>query len=102
MIIGVLVDGRYEIVNVLGGGAFGQTFLARDTKRPGHPFCVVKQLRYSNSNPAALEHARRLFKKEAEILEKLPEFHGRQVKRVREAVKPQRCLRLRVALGSAA
>lgn len=71
MIIGVLVDGRYEIVNVLGGGAFGQTFLAKDTKRPGHPFCVVKQLRYSNSNPAALEHARRLFKKEAEILEKL-------------------------------
>jgi serine/threonine-protein kinase len=71
MMIGVRVDGRYEVINVLGGGAFGQTFLARDTKRPGHPFCVIKQLRYSHSNPAALEHARRLFKKEAEILEKL-------------------------------
>lgn len=71
MISGVRVDGRYEVVNVLGGGAFGQTFLAKDTRRPGHPFCVIKQLRYSNSNPAALEHARRLFKKEAEILEKL-------------------------------
>lgn len=71
MISGVRVDGRYEVVNVLGGGAFGQTFLSKDTRRPGHPFCVIKQLRYSNSNPAALEHARRLFKKEAEILEKL-------------------------------
>jgi len=71
MINGVLVDGRYEIASILGGGTFGQTFLAKDTKRPGQPLCVVKQLRYANSNPAALEHARRLFKKEAEILEKL-------------------------------
>ncbi|GAB4364933.1 MAG: hypothetical protein Kow00121_01040 [Elainellaceae cyanobacterium] len=69
--IGVLVDGRYEIVKILGGGAFGQTFLARDMKRPGQPSCVIKQLRYYNSNPKAIEHARRLFKKEAEILEKL-------------------------------
>lgn len=71
MMIGVLVDGRYEVASVLGGGTFGQTFLAKDTKRPGQPLCVIKQLRYSNSNPTALEHARRLFKKEAEILEKL-------------------------------
>lgn len=69
--IGVLVDGRYEVVKVLGGGAFGQTFLAKDTKRPGCPACVIKQLRYMSSNPQALQHARRLFKKEAEILEKL-------------------------------
>jgi serine/threonine-protein kinase len=42
--MGVLIDRRYEIVNVLGKGAFGQTFLAKDMKRPGHPFCVIKQL----------------------------------------------------------
>ncbi|PSB54636.1 serine/threonine protein kinase, partial [filamentous cyanobacterium CCP1] len=69
--IGVLVDRRYEIVKVLGKGAFGQTFLARDMKRPGHPYCVIKQLHYFSNNPKAIEHARRLFKKEAEILEKL-------------------------------
>jgi serine/threonine protein kinase/Tfp pilus assembly protein PilF len=68
---GVIVDGRYEVIKILGGGAFGQTFLSKDTKRPGHPYCVIKQLRYSHSNPQALQHARRLFKKEAEILEKL-------------------------------
>ena len=69
--IGVLIDRRYEIVQVLGGGAFGQTFLAKDTKRPGRPDCVIKQLRYFSNNPQALHHARRLFKKEAEILERL-------------------------------
>lgn len=69
--IGVLVDGRYETVKVLGGGTFGQTFLAKDMKRPGQPPCVIKQFRYVNNNPKALEQARRLFKKEAEILEKL-------------------------------
>jgi serine/threonine protein kinase/Flp pilus assembly protein TadD len=69
--IGVLIDRRYEIVKVLGKGAFGQTFLAKDMKRPGQPYCVIKQLHYLSNNPQALQHARRLFKKEAEILEKL-------------------------------
>ncbi|BAY64393.1 serine/threonine protein kinase containing TPR domain [Calothrix brevissima NIES-22] len=69
--IGQLLDGRYEIVQVLGGGAFGKTFLAKDLKRPTHPQCVVKQLSYSSQDPLALSAARRLFKKEAEILEKL-------------------------------
>lgn len=69
--IGQLVDRRYQIVRVLGAGAFGQTFLAQDIKCPGHPSCVVKQLRYLSNNPQGLQTARRLFKKEAEILEKL-------------------------------
>ena len=69
--IGVLIDRRYETIKLLGEGAFGQTFLATDTKRPGNPYCVIKQLRYLSTNPQAVEHARRLFKKEAEILEKL-------------------------------
>jgi serine/threonine protein kinase len=68
---GQLLDGRYEIVQVLGGGAFGKTFLSKDLKRPSHPQCVVKQLSYSSQDPLALNAARRLFKKEAEILEKL-------------------------------
>lgn len=69
--IGQLLDGRYQIDQVLGGGSFGQTFLAKDIKRPGYPRCVVKQLRYISNNPQALQIARRLFKTEAEILEKL-------------------------------
>ncbi|UWU46660.1 hypothetical protein APLC1_1381 [Limnospira platensis C1] len=44
-IIGQLLDGRYRIVQILSSGAFSQTYLAADTRRPGHPQCVVKQLR---------------------------------------------------------
>jgi serine/threonine protein kinase/regulator of sirC expression with transglutaminase-like and TPR domain len=68
---GQLLDGRYEIVKVLGGGAFGKTFLAKDVKRPGQPKCVVKQLIYSSQEAQGLEIARRLFKTEAQTLEKL-------------------------------
>jgi serine/threonine protein kinase len=71
---GQLLDGRYEIVQVLGGGAFGQTFLAKDVKRPGQPKCVVKQLSYSSKEPQALETARRLFKTEAQALENLGNY----------------------------
>jgi serine/threonine protein kinase/regulator of sirC expression with transglutaminase-like and TPR domain len=66
-----LLDGRYQIFQILGGGSFGQTFLAQDIKRPGHPQCVVKQLRYFSNDPQCLTIASRLFKKEAEVLEKL-------------------------------
>lgn len=69
--IGQLLDGRYRIVQVLSSGAFGQTYLAADTRRPGHPQCVVKQLRPPGNTNTVMKNAHRLFKQEAEILEKL-------------------------------
>lgn len=69
--IGQLLDGRYRVVQILSSGAFGQTYLAVDTRRPGHPQCVVKQLRPPNNTSTILKTAYRLFKQEAEILEKL-------------------------------
>lgn len=69
--IGQLLDGRYRIIQVLSSGAFGQTYLAADTRRPGHPQCVVKQLRPPSNRSTVLKTAHRLFKQEAEILEKL-------------------------------
>jgi serine/threonine protein kinase len=68
-----LLDRRYLIVEVLSQGGFGRTFLAKDTKRPGDPICVVKQFYPTNSDPEILEKARRLFVQEAEVLEKLGE-----------------------------
>ncbi len=69
--IGQLLDRRYRIVQILNSGAFGQTYLAADMRRPGHPHCVVKQLRPPSNNSNILKTALRLFEKEAEILEKL-------------------------------
>lgn len=69
--VGQLLDGRYRVVQILSSGAFGQTYLAADTRRPGHPQCVVKQLRPPSNTSTVLKTAYRLFKQEAEILEKL-------------------------------
>lgn len=69
--IGQLLDGRYQIVQVLGAGGFGETYIAKDTRRPGNPVCVVKHLKPASNDPNFLETARRLFASEAEALERL-------------------------------
>ena len=69
--IGKILGGRYRIVKLLATGGFGQTFIAQDTHRPGHPQCVVKHLHPATCDTNVLQSARRLFQAEAETLEKL-------------------------------
>ncbi len=66
-----LLDGRYQADSTLGSGGFGVTYLARDTKRPGKPQCVIKQLVPARRDANFVNLARRLFKTEAEILSRL-------------------------------
>ena len=66
-----LLDGRYQTESTLGAGGFGVTYLARDTKRPGKPQCVIKQLVPARRDSNFVNLARRLFNTEAEILSKL-------------------------------
>ncbi|HBB34747.1 MAG TPA: hypothetical protein DDZ80_30335 [Cyanobacteria bacterium UBA8803] len=66
-----ILSGRYKIIRVLGAGGFGLTYLAEDTLRPGKPKCVVKHLQPARRDDKFLTIARRLFRTEAEILEKL-------------------------------
>ncbi|RCJ36879.1 serine/threonine protein kinase [Nostoc punctiforme NIES-2108] len=69
--LGQLLDGRYQVLQILGGGGFGQTYIAQDTHRPGFPKCVVKHLKPVTRSPEFLKTARRLFTSEAETLEQL-------------------------------
>ncbi len=66
-----ILAGHYQILKHLGGGGFGQTFLARDNHLPGNPLCVVKQLQPRVRNQGMLEVAQRLFEREAQTLYQL-------------------------------
>ncbi len=63
--------GHYQIIEHLGKGGFGETYLAADIDLPGSPRCVVKLLKPQCSDPTAMEIAKRMFEKEAETLHKL-------------------------------
>jgi serine/threonine protein kinase len=65
------LGGRYQVIQALGVGGFGHTFLAQDLHLPGHPRCVVKQLKPLVNSPKELQVARRLFDTEAQVLYRL-------------------------------
>jgi serine/threonine-protein kinase len=67
----LLLNNRYRIVQVLGEGGCGQTFLAEDDHLPSKRQCVVKQLKPKTSNPDSYQIIRDRFEREAVILEKL-------------------------------
>ncbi|MER3434953.1 MAG: hypothetical protein C4288_16430 [Leptolyngbya sp. ERB_1_1] len=69
--LGRLLDARYKIIQALGSGGFGQTYIAEDTRRPGNPRCVLKHLSFSSQDEAILRQVRRMFYAEADTLEKL-------------------------------
>lgn len=76
MIAGQTLGGRYQIIELLGKGGFGETYLAKDTHLPGHPLRAVKRLQTQCSDPLLFQTASRLFDTEAETLYKLGERDG--------------------------
>jgi CHASE2 domain-containing sensor protein/tRNA A-37 threonylcarbamoyl transferase component Bud32 len=67
--INSLINNRYQVDKALGAGGFSHTYIAKDTKRPSNPDCVIKYLQPARNDEEFLEVARRLFRNEAEILE---------------------------------
>lgn len=63
--------GRYQVIETLGEGGLAQTYIAEDHFQPSHPKCAVKLLKPASNDENFLPIARRLFVKEAEILEQL-------------------------------
>ncbi|BAZ46504.1 TPR repeat-containing serine/threonine protein kinase [Chondrocystis sp. NIES-4102] len=66
-LVGQTIQGRYYVVRELGRGGVGVTFLAED-QQCFNSQCVVKQLKPRSTNVKTLEIARRLFNREAEIM----------------------------------
>jgi serine/threonine protein kinase len=69
--IGQLLAGHYRVLQVLGAGGFGQTYITEDLHLPGYPKCVLKHLKPASNDRTLLEMARKLFEKEAIVLQQL-------------------------------
>lgn len=65
------INGRYRILQQIGVGGFGLTYLAEDLQLPTRPKSVVKHLRPQITDAETLNLANRLFQQEAEILYRL-------------------------------
>jgi serine/threonine-protein kinase len=67
------LNNRYQVIQVLGAGGFGETFLAEDTYMPSRRRCVIKQLKPITKNPQIYKVIQQRFEREAATLEYLGE-----------------------------
>ncbi len=66
-----LLNNRYQVIQVLGAGGFGETSLAEDTHMPSRRRCVIKQLKPIVNNPYNHQMITQRFEREAATLEVL-------------------------------
>jgi serine/threonine-protein kinase len=68
-----LLNNRYRMLQTLGSGGFGNTFLAEDTYMPSGRRCVIKQLKPVTHDPQTYKLVQERFQREAAVLEELGE-----------------------------
>ena len=64
---GEIIKGRYKIINPIGYGGFGETYLVEDTQLPGC-YRVIKYLSYRSTDPKTWNTVIKMFRDEAAIL----------------------------------
>ena len=75
--IGKVLQERYQIVQSLGAGVFGQTYISVDIEHPHNPKCVIKQLKVTSLQPSFLQDLRLRFLTETRTLKHLG--HHKQI-----------------------
>ncbi|MCC5627333.1 protein kinase [Nostoc sphaeroides CHAB 2801] len=65
--VGTVLQNRYRIIQILGQGGFGRTYLAEDQRR-FNELCAIKELISTATEALAREKAQELFHREAAIL----------------------------------
>ena len=48
---GQVMNGCYQVTQILTPGGFGQTYIANNISLPGNPVCVIKQLKPKVDQP---------------------------------------------------
>lgn len=79
--VGTVLQNRYRIIQILGQGGFGRTYLAEDQRR-FNELCAIKELIPTATGTSAWEKAQELFAREAAILyqiqhPQIPQFRER-------------------------
>ena len=76
-----LLNHRYLVLQSLGEGGFGKTFLAEDTQMPSRRRCVIKQLKpllsFGSDRPEVFQIVQQRFAREAAVLEAVGKGHSR-------------------------
>lgn len=78
--VGSVLQNRYRILNILGQGGFGRTYLGEDQGRFNER-CALKELTPAQGGEYALDKSKELFQREAQILyqiqhPQIPEFRA--------------------------
>lgn len=70
LVSGAILEGRYRLVQQIGQGGFGRTYLCEDLNRFNEP-CVLKEFAPQVQGATALDKAKNLFEREANVLYQL-------------------------------
>jgi serine/threonine protein kinase len=65
-----ILQQRYRLINLIGEGGFGRTYLATDQSRFSEQ-CAIKELSLASPSPARLHKAKEFFQQEAALLYQL-------------------------------